>query len=149
MTSRASIDRFLDRAAIAVVGVSRSGHGFGNLAARVLRQKGYKLYVVHPGADLIDGERCYRRLADIPDTVRALLVVVPPDQAVDVVRQAAAQGIRHVWLQQGAESAEVLRTCEELGLDTVAGECILMFAEPTGVHKAHRWIWRRLGKVPA
>jgi hypothetical protein len=149
MTSRASIDRFLDRPTIAVVGVSRSGKGFGNLAARVLRQKGYRLYVVHPEADVIDGERCYRRLADLPDTVRALLVVVPPDQAVDVIGQAATRGIRHVWLQQGAESAEVLRTCEALGLDTVAGECILMFAEPTGVHKAHRWVWQLLGKVPA
>src|SRR5688572_3347634 len=142
MTSRASIDRFLDRTAIAVVGVSRSGKGFGNLAARELRRKGYQLYVVHPEADVIDGDRCYRRLADLPETVRALLVVVPPDQAVDVVRQAAAHGIRHVWLQQGAQSAEVLRACAELGLDTVAGECILMFAKPTGVHKAHWWVWR-------
>ena len=149
MTSRASIDRFLDRTAIAIVGVSRSGKGFGNLAARALRQKGYKLYVVHPDADLINGERCYRRMADLPDTVRALLVVVPPDRAVDVVRQAAARGIRHIWLQQGAESAEVLRVCAELALDTVAGECILMFAKPTGVHKAHRWVWQLLGKVPA
>jgi predicted CoA-binding protein len=149
MTSRASIDRFLDRTAIAVAGVSRSGKGFGNLAARVLRQKGYQLYVVHPEADLIDGERCYRRIADLPDTVRALLVVVPPNQAVDVVHQAGAQGIRHVWLQQGAESAEVLRACAELGIDTVAGECILMYAKPSGVHKAHRWVWQLLRKVPA
>jgi hypothetical protein len=28
----------------------------------------------------------------------------------------------------------------------VAGDCILMFARPTGVHKAHKWVWGLLGK---
>jgi hypothetical protein len=31
----------------------------------------------------------------------------------------------------------------------VHGECILMFAEPAAFfHRAHRWIWRMLGKLP-
>jgi predicted CoA-binding protein len=149
MTSRAAIESFLNQPAFGIVGVSRSGKGFGNLAMRELRRKGYQLYLVHPHADLIDGERCYRRVGDLPEPVGALLVVVPPAQAVEVVREAAARGIRHIWLQQGAESPEVLRVCAELGLETVAGECILMFAAPTGIHKAHRWVWKVLGKIAA
>ena len=35
MTSAKSIDAFLDNPSIAVVGVSRSGKGFGNSASRV------------------------------------------------------------------------------------------------------------------
>jgi predicted CoA-binding protein len=149
MTSRAAIDAFLEQPAIGIVGVSRSGKGFGNLALRELRRKGYRLLVVNPQTDLIDGERCYRRVADLPDSVHALLVVVPPAGAVEVVRDAAARGIRHIWLQQGAESPEVIRVCGELGLEAVTGECVLMFAKPTGVHKAHRWVWKVLGKIPA
>jgi hypothetical protein len=74
--------------------------------------------------------------------VHAVLVVVPPQQAIEVVRDAAAAGIRHVWLQQGAESPEAVRVGAELGLNVVSGECILMFARPTGIHRAHRWIRR-------
>jgi uncharacterized protein len=149
MRSHTSIDAFLAEPAIAIVGVSRSGKGFGNVAARELRRKGYRIYPVNPHADLVDGERCYRSLADLPEPVRAVLVVVPPDEALRVVREASRAGIRRVWLQQGAEAPFVTLACDELGLDVVAGECILMFAKPTGVHKAHRWIWKMVGKLPA
>ena len=36
----------------------------------------------------------------------------------------------------------------ELGLNVVSGECILMFAAPTGVHKMHYWISRIARGVP-
>ena len=78
MTSRAAIEAFLARPAIAIAGVSRSGKKFGNLAWRELRAKGYRVHAIHPSADVIDGERCYRTFADLPEPVDALLVVVPP-----------------------------------------------------------------------
>jgi len=149
MKSRASIEAFLAESTIAVVGVSRSGKGFGNAAARELRRKGYRVYSINPNADLISGERCYRSLAELPEPVRALLVVVPPEHALNVVREAAKVGFTRVWLQQGAESPIVTLACDELGLDVIARECILMFAKPTGVHKAHRFIWKLMGKLPA
>jgi predicted CoA-binding protein len=149
MKSNASIEAFLAEPAIAVVGVSRSGKGFGNLAARELRRKGYRIYPVNAYAEIVDGERCYRSLGDVPQPIGAVLIVVPPEQAIEVVRQAAASGIRRIWLQQGAESPQALRACAELGLEVVAGECVLMFARPTGIHKAHRWVWGVLGKIPA
>ena len=72
-----------------------------------------------------------------------------PAQTQQVVRDAAAAGIRRVWLQQGAESAAAIRFCEENGISTVHGECILMFAEPAAFyHRAHRWVWKLLGKLP-
>jgi hypothetical protein len=148
-TTRASIDAFVSRPALAMVGLSRSGRKFGNLACRELRSKGYRVYPIHPTAEIIDGVRCYRRFADLPEPVETLLIVVPPAQAVRVLREAAAAGIRHVWLQQGAESSEVLQLAHELGLDVVAGQCILMFTKPTSYHRVHRWLWDLLGKVPA
>jgi hypothetical protein len=144
-----AIDQFIAQPAMALVGISRSGAKFGNVACRELKAKGYRVYPIHPSAEVIDGVRCYRRLADLPEPVDAVLVVVPPAEAAAVVREAAAADIHHVWLQQGAESAEVLKTCDDLGLTLVSGECILMYAHPTGYHKAHRWLWRILGKSAA
>jgi predicted CoA-binding protein len=148
MTSGAAVKAFIDHSALAIVGVSRSGKKFGNLARRELMAKGYRVYPIHRSAAEIEGVRCYARFADLPERVDAVLVVVPSRQAMSVVRAAAAAGIHHVWLQQGAESPEVLMLCRELGLDVVAGECILMFAQPTSYHKAHRWVWKMLGKLP-
>ena len=82
MSSKALIDAFLAEPALAVVGVSRSGKGFGNAAARELRRKGYRVYPVNPQADLVDGERCYRSLAGLPERVGAVLIVVPAGQGL-------------------------------------------------------------------
>jgi predicted CoA-binding protein len=149
MSSRTAIEAFLAQPTLALVGMSRSGKNFGNLAYRALAAKGYHIYPIHPNATIIGGVGCYRNFAALPEHVENLLVVVPPAEAVTVVRNAAAAGIRRVWLQQGSESREVLFACRDLGLDVISGECILMFARPTGYHKAHHWLWGLLGKLPA
>lgn len=150
MVTRRQIEDFLNLDALAVVGVSRKRGKFGSLAFRELKSKGIKVFPVHPSLDSVDGVKCSRSLGELSDTVQGVLIVVSPDQAVQVVLDAAAAGIRQVWLQQGAESPEVLRLCREHGIDAIHGECILMFVEPTGfVHRIHRGAWRLLGKLPA
>jgi predicted CoA-binding protein len=149
MTSKAAVADFVSQRKLAVVGVSRRKMKFGNLAFRELKRKGYKLFPVHPHAEQLEGERCSASLAALPEPVDGLLVIVPPAQAEQVVREAAAAGIRRVWLQQGAGSPAAIRFCEENGISVVHGECILMFAEPAAwYHRAHRWVWGLLGKLP-
>ena len=149
MTSKEALNDFVDQRKLAIVGVSRKNGKFGNMALRELRAKGYSLFPVHPEAETVEGERCYPSFAALPEPVEGVLVVVPQVQTEQVVRDAAAAGIRRVWMQQGAESPAAIKFCEERGLDVVHGECILMFAEPAGwFHRAHRWIWKLLGKLP-
>jgi predicted CoA-binding protein len=140
MTISDSIQAFIAQPAIAIVGVSRDGKKFGNYACRELSAKGFRVYPIHPIATTIGSTRCYARFTDLPQPVDAVLVVVPPSSALDVVRDAAAAGVRHVWLQQGAESPKVVALCRELQLDVVVGECILMYAKPGGFHRAHRFV---------
>jgi len=140
MTNAERIAAFTAQPAVAVFGVSRSGKKFGNIACRELRAKGYRVYPIHPIATAIGSMRCYPKIADLPEHVDAALVVVPPVAALDVVRDIAAAGVRPVWLQQGADSPRVLELCRELQLEVVAGECILMYTQPTGIHRAHRWL---------
>jgi uncharacterized protein len=149
MSSREMIDQFLSRPAFALMGISRSGKKFGNFAYRALVSKGYRVYPIHPDARTINGVRCYANFEDLPERIEAALVVLPPEKALGAVRKAAAAGVRRIWLQQGSESPDLLRTCQELGIEAISGECILMFARPTGYHKMHRWVWGVLGKLPA
>jgi predicted CoA-binding protein len=146
--SRNSVDAFLSQPAFALVGVSRSGKKFGNTILRELREKGMRVYPLHPAVQTIDGVRCCAHFSDLPEKVGGAIVCVSPDDAVTAVRDAAAAGVTHIWLQQGAESPYVIQLCRDLGLDVVAGECILMFANPTGVHRAHRFVQGLLGRMP-
>ena len=149
MTTKADIDDFVAQHTLAVVGVSRSGKKFGNLALGTLKAKGYRVLPIHPQAQLIDGEPCHPSLQSLPEPVDGVLIVVPPAQTEEVVRDAAAAGIRRVWMQQGAESPAAIRFCEEQGMSVVHGECILMFANPVdSIHRIHRWLWKALGKLP-
>ena len=149
VSSKTLIAKFVSLPALALIGMSRSGKKFGNIAYRTLTSKGYLVYPIHPSASSIRGVRCYSRLAQLPVPVEGVLIVVPPTQAVNAVRDAAAAGIRLVWLQQGSASPEVLQVCRDVGVEAISGECILMYAHASGIHKAHRWVWGVLGKVPA
>ena len=147
-SSRSSIEAFLAQPALAIVGVSRSGEKFGNVILRELRAKGRHVYPLHPVAAMIDGVTCYVHLADMPEPVTGMIINVSPADAVTAVRDAAAAGIRHVWLQQGSESPYLANLCIELGLEAVVGACILMHAEPTGIHRVHRVLEGALGRLP-
>ncbi|MBI4295140.1 MAG: CoA-binding protein [Chloroflexi bacterium] len=149
MTTRAAVDDFLAQRKLAVVGVFRSGKGFGNAACKELKTKGYRLFAINPRAESIGSERCYPSLSALPEPVDGVLVVVSPAETEQVVRDAAAAGIRRVWLQQGARSEAAVRFCQDNGISVVHGECILMLAQPTALyHRMHRLVWRLLGKLP-
>lgn len=150
MNTRADIEEFLSLRTLAVVGVSRSGKKFGNVLYRSLRDKGYHVIPVHPAAGSLEGDRCVPDLRHLPSGVGGLVLVVPPAESERIVREAAAVGIRRVWMQQGADSPAAMQFCQEHGMTVIAGECLLMFAEPAEwIHRAHRWLWRRLDRLPA
>jgi uncharacterized protein len=115
----------------------------------MLRERGSTVYAVNPSAEAIDGVRCYAKLKDLPALVDGVVVVVPPKQTESVVREAAAEGIQRIWLQQGSESRKAIQYCEQYGVEVIHGQCIFMFAEPvTSVHKFHRWAMKVVGKLP-
>jgi len=149
MTSRGTIQNFLSQHSIALAGVSRSGRKFGNKVLKDLTGKGYEILPVHPEASSIDGVQCYPSLEDLPSKVGGLVLVVPPRQTERLVREANEVGIQRVWMQPGAESDDAIRYCGEHGIDVVHGECIMMHADPRGIHKAHRWLHGVLGRLPA
>ena len=143
-----AIEDFVGGKRIALVGMSRSGKNkFGNSAYTELIGRGYQVYPVHPSAQEIDGVRCYPNLASLPEKVDGLLVVVPPAQAKQVLQDAAQAGIRNVWLQQGAESPEVVALGQQLGLNLVSQKCILMYAPPVrSFHGFHRFFVKLIGQ---
>ena len=131
---------------LVVVGVSRT-KGFANMAFRHLKESGYTVFPVNADADEVEGEKCYRRLDDVPGPLDGVVVVVSPERAEGVVADCARLGIKRVWLQQGAESPAALRRCEEAGITVVHHACILMYANPRGFHQFHRGLLKLFGRL--
>jgi uncharacterized protein len=150
MTSKKLVEEFMFQKKIAVVGVSRKKTKFGNAIYKELKQKGYQVYPINPNMQTFDGDICYPDLLSLPEKVDAVVINVPPVQTEKVVREAKEAGINKVWFQQGSQSEEAVNFCEENGIDYVSNECILMFTQPSAfIHRAHKWVWGVLGKLPA
>jgi len=136
-----------DVKSIAVVGVSTKTTKFGTSAFRELRKHGFEVYPVHPSMERIDDVKCYRSVADLPLTPDCVFVSVKPNAAGEVVKQAAAKGVRRIWFQMGADFSEAADKARQAGLDVVSGRCILMYAEPvSGIHRFHRFFSKLFGK---
>jgi predicted CoA-binding protein len=124
-STRAAVENFVGQRKLAVVGVSRDTKKFGNAAYKSLKEKGYQVYPINRNVETIEGDRCYASLDVLPEKVDGVVIVVPPVETEKVVREAEAAGIKNVWMQQGAESDEAIRYCQEHGLSEVHGECII------------------------
>ena len=142
------VTQFIQQKSLALVGASRDGKSFGNYAAKELLQRGYQVTLVHPQAKEIDGQTCYPDLAAVRERVSGVVVCVPPAQAEGVLRQAGELSLKHVWLQQGAETPGLVELGNQLGLSLVTGKCILMYAEPVrSFHKWHRGFMKLIGRL--
>jgi len=142
------IEKFLKCKKLAFVGLSRSSKKFGNTVYNELNKKGYELYPLHITEKEINSIICYPDLASVKDKIEGLLINTSPKNVVPVLEEAAALNITNIWLQSGAESAEVYETAKKLNLPIITNNCILLYAQPVqGFHKIHRIIAKLFGKL--
>jgi uncharacterized protein len=143
-----AVAEFVEGKRVALFGVSRSGKKFGNAILTELKERGYQVWIVHPEAQEIGGERCYSSLTAIKGEVDRVVICLPPSQAIQALREAVEAGITRIWLQQGADSPEVRAEAQKLGVSPILGKCILMYAQPVrSFHGWHRTFARLTGSL--
>ena len=130
MTDQDLVTEFLALRRYAVVGVSADQDKYGYKIWRSLQEKGYTVYPVNPRYDEIEGERCYRSLAEVADRVDVVDLVVPPKVTEEIVKQCAELGLTRVWMQPGAESEEAIRFCRERGIKVLHDVCVMAESLP-------------------
>ena len=142
---RIALDRareFLAHNRIAVVGVSRDEKDFSRQVLRALVEAGYEVVPVNPALDVAEGRACYPHVHDVKPPVHAALLLTPPAQTEEVVRDCARAGVRHVWMHRGAgpgaASAEAIRYCDAHGMSVVTDLCPFMVLPESGFpHNLH------------
>jgi len=127
MDAAAKIVDFLAAGPYAVVGTSNRREKFGNKVLRTYLQRGLEVFAVHPSEKSIEGVPTVPDIASLPDGVRGLSIITPPAVTEKLVGEAAAKGIRRLWMQPGAESRSAIQQAESLGMSVIAGgPCLLV-----------------------
>jgi uncharacterized protein len=123
---------------ITVVGASAAASKAAHTVPAHMQRHGWRIVPVNPHADLILGERVYRRLADVPERVGLVDVFRPPGQAADIARQAVAARATALWLQLGIASAEARAIAEAAGLLYVENRCLAIEQRRLGLEAPAR-----------
>lgn len=140
------IDEMINEKEIAIAGVSRNPKKFGNVVYKTLKDKGFTVYPINPNANTFDGETSYKSVKELPEKVKNLLILLKPGEVSGVVQQSIEKGIERIWLQQGSTDKEAVENARNNGVEMVTGKCILMYANPNGIHKFHAGINKFFGK---
>ena len=148
MNTLKQINQFLESQPIALVGVSRNPKKFGYSAFKELKKKGMNIIPVNPEADEIMGEKSYPNVKELPSDVKGIIILTKKDKTASVVRDAKEKGIKHIWIQQMADSKEALDELKGSGINYITGECILMYYKPHSIHKFHRSFKKFFGRFP-
>ncbi|MBS1231709.1 MAG: CoA-binding protein [Bacteroidetes bacterium] len=137
MASLKQIEEFIASEPVAMVGVSRNPKKFGFSAFRELKEKGMNIIPVNPYASEIHQSKVYPDIKSLPDEVKSIIIMTKKSQTPGIIREAREKGIKHIWIQQMADSKEALNELQGTDINYITGQCILMFYKPHGIHKFH------------
>ncbi|MGI9585702.1 MAG: CoA-binding protein [Acidimicrobiia bacterium] len=116
---------------IAIVGATDTPSKYGGIIYRDLKAKGFRVVGVNPNRSTVDGDDVYARLSDLPENPDIVNIVVPPNETLGIVDEAAALPNPAVWVQPGAGDAAVRARLQELEIPALVGPCIMVEARRT------------------
>lgn len=123
---REKFKRFLSGQNFAVAGSFRKKSKYAYQVLRKLLNKDKRVYPVNPSGGQVEGLKVYKRVGDIPGDLDSVSLVTPPQVTEKIVRECKEKGVRHIWMQPGAESKEAVRFCKDNDIEVISQACILL-----------------------
>ncbi|MGM4921870.1 acetate--CoA ligase family protein [Tardiphaga sp. 804_B3_N1_9] len=86
----------LDPKSVAIIGASENPNKVGGRPVHYLQKFGFKgkIYPINPSRTEIQGEKCYKSLADLPEAPEMVIVAVGGDNAIGAVEDCAKAGVK-------------------------------------------------------
>ena len=110
---------------IAVIGISKHPEKAAHYVPKYLAEKGYNIIPVNPTTDKILDKKCYREIAEVPDSIDIIDVFRPSEEVLPVVREAVKKNPKVIWLQEGIHNLEAEDLARKAGIEVVFNRCIL------------------------
>ncbi len=86
----------LDPKSVAIIGASESPNKIGGRPVHYLDKFGFKgrIFPINPSRPEVQGHRCYKSLAELPEAPEMVIVAVAGDNAIGAVEDCAAHGVK-------------------------------------------------------
>ncbi len=112
---------------IAVLGLSPDPEKASHRVAKYLQEAGYKIYPVYPKEESILGEKVYRSLEEIPDSVDMVNIFRKPNALVAIAKATIARGdVKVFWAQKDIVNNEAAEMAKQAGMMVVQNHCSMV-----------------------
>lgn len=115
---------FAKNRTLAVVGLSAQWYRPSYFAAKYMQDHGYRIIPVNPRYDEVLGQKCYRSLRDIPESVDLVDCFRRSEEIAAIAEDAIAMGAKVLWMQLGIENREAAKRASDAGLEVVMNRCV-------------------------
>ncbi|MEM4447337.1 MAG: CoA-binding protein [Candidatus Jordarchaeales archaeon] len=129
-----SLDAFFNPRSVAVIGATET-LGFGHVPTKnILSHQGVKTYLVNIKGGKVMGVDVFRSVRELPEVVDLAVIMVPSGAVIEVIKECAEKGVRHVIIESagfsetGEEGArlerEVVKIARANGMRIIGPNCV-------------------------
>ena len=113
------------------MGLSRNPAKASYRVAQYLQSVGYRIIPVNPFVDQVLGEKSYKSLLDVPETIEIVDIFRPSEDVPAIVEEAIKLKNRLgtpkvIWMQLGIVNEEAARRAKEAGFKVVMDRCMMV-----------------------
>lgn len=121
-----SIKEFQEKRIWAVVGSVHNREKFAYKIYNFLKGKGYTVYAVDPSGEMVDSDKSFKTLSELPEKPEAIDMVINPLKGTAYIEEANNLNIKYVWFQPGAESERLIEKSNSYNMNVVHNSCVMV-----------------------
>jgi len=101
---------------VAIIGASEKKDRFAHMAMIALRKHGHNVRLVNPFKTSIEGDRCFKTVAEIKEKINTVTLYVNPSRFRDHIEEVIQVKPERVIMNPGTEDAEMEKRLEDAGI---------------------------------
>ena len=104
---------------LAVLGASDKPDRYSHKACLLLREKGHRVFPVHPTLSAIEGMPVYPALSAVPERIDILTMYVSAENSAGLTGEILKKPPRAIVFNPGAENPSLAAAAEKAGIRTL------------------------------
>ncbi|MFA5167343.1 MAG: CoA-binding protein [Candidatus Omnitrophota bacterium] len=111
---------------VALIGATNKADRYAYQAMKLLLEKGYRVYPVHPRITTIDGLSVYQTIRDIPEEIHTVTLYVGAPRSTLMIEGILGCRPQRIIFNPGAENDILEKQARDAEIETVRGCTLVM-----------------------